>query len=163
MAVIVAVIVRCLALVPPGRTCSEPVVALALLIHVRLAGPLQPDDDVLVVPGVDLVADLDLREPLDVRPGDDRHEGAIRFLERDRAARGFDRLDDARLRSHLRLDGPGLGHGRARHRHQNYRCNDSYDKPFHTSSWSRLDRARRHTRAVQTACRARRKYNGQIH
>jgi hypothetical protein len=31
MAEIVAVIVTCLALVPPGRTCSEPVVPLALL------------------------------------------------------------------------------------------------------------------------------------
>src|SRR4030095_7089293 len=31
MAVIVAVIVTCLALVPPGRTCSEPVVPLVLL------------------------------------------------------------------------------------------------------------------------------------
>ena len=93
MAVIVAVIVTCLALVPPGRTCSEPVVPLVAAHHVRLAGPLHPDDDVLVIPNVDLVADLELREPRDVRPGDGRHEGPVRFLESDRAGRGVDRLD----------------------------------------------------------------------
>ena len=72
--------------------------ALRRADHIRLAGLLQPDDDVLVVPGGDLVADLDLREPLHVRSGDGRHGRAIGLLERDRAGRRIDRLDDARLR-----------------------------------------------------------------
>src|SRR5688572_22940386 len=70
-------------------------------VPLRLAGPLQPEDDVLVKTSADLVADLELREPLDVRSCDRRHVGPVRLFDGDRARRGFDRLDDASLRSHL--------------------------------------------------------------
>ena len=79
MAVIVAVIVTLLGLGATRQDLFGTGRALGPAVHVRLAGLLQPDDDVLVIPGVDLVADLDLLEPLDVRPGDGRHVGAVRL------------------------------------------------------------------------------------
>jgi hypothetical protein len=62
MAVIVAVIVRWVALGTAGSILIGRCRALYLRVHFRLAGVLQPDHEILVIPSGHVVADLDLRE-----------------------------------------------------------------------------------------------------
>jgi RND family efflux transporter MFP subunit len=80
-----------------------------------LARLLNRVDHRLVVPEVDLVADLKLGEALHLRPREHGLDGAVVVLEGDEPAGGVDGLDDGRAVEHRRLADGLLGESGGRH------------------------------------------------